>query len=81
MIQGQSHSGGQRRAYSFGKGLGPTGLDKRHDIDSKVFSNFIIGGITRIVQRLDDDELGELIDAPNEIYRWIWGLWLWSLRR
>jgi hypothetical protein len=57
--------------YLFGKGLGPTGLDKRHGIDLKLFLNFIIGGITRIVQRLDDDELGELIDAPNEIYRWI----------
>jgi hypothetical protein len=57
--------------YSFGKGLGPTGLDKRHDTDSKLLSDFIIGGITMIVQRLDDDELGELMDAPNEIYRWI----------
>jgi hypothetical protein len=53
----------------FVKGIRPTCLDQRHDVDEELLSHFIIGGITRIVQRLEDDELDGLIDAPNEVYR------------
>jgi hypothetical protein len=50
-----------------GEGLGPRGLDQRHDIDQELLSNFIIGGITKIIQRLGNNELDGLIYAPSEV--------------
>jgi hypothetical protein len=55
----------------FGKGLEAIGLDQKHNVDEEILSNFIIGGIIRVVQRLEDDELSGFIDAPHELYWWI----------
>jgi hypothetical protein len=64
-IQSQSRSRGQRWVYLFGKGLRPTGLDQRHDTDEQLLLDSIIGGITRILQRLQ---------------RW-WTLWAYRFTR
>jgi hypothetical protein len=36
-----------------------------HNVDEELLLD-IISGIIRIVQKLEEDELGGLIDAPNE---------------
>jgi hypothetical protein len=59
------------KVYLFSRGLWPTCLGQRHDVDEELLSDFIISGITRIVHILEDDELGGLMEALDKIYRWI----------
>jgi hypothetical protein len=47
-IPSQSHSGGQRWVYLYGKIRRSTGLDQRHDVDEELLSDFIISVITRL---------------------------------
>jgi hypothetical protein len=43
-------------------------LDRRDDIDEELLSEFLVGAITRIIQRLEDD-LGRLIVVVDKVYR------------
>jgi hypothetical protein len=43
-------------------------LDQRDDIDGELLSEFLVGAITRIIQRLED-ELGRLIIVVDKVYK------------